>query len=367
MDDAALAGLLDFLRDAERLKAVERSGYTSTGARESVAEHSWRLALMALLVAPEFPGVDFARLVKICLVHDLGEAIGGDIPAPEQARRAAAGAVAGKAAEERRDLVTLLAPLPGPLRAEVTALWDEYEAAASPEAKLAKALDKLETILQHTQGRNPPGFDYRFNLGYGREHTGGPPLIAAIRAELDRATERRAREADPSPPERPAAAHLEIRELAPGGFESVWPILEAVVAGGDTFAWPPGLPLEEGRRLWTAPPTLAFVAREAGVVVGSYFLRPNQPGLGDHVANAGYIVAPAARGRGIARALCEHSLEAARAAGFTAMQFNFVVSTNEGAVRVWRRCGFEVVGRVPRAFRHRDLGPVDVLVMHRFL
>jgi putative hydrolase of HD superfamily len=194
MDDARLAGLLEFLRAAERLKTVTRSGYTSAGRPESVAEHTWRLALMALLLAPEFPEVDFARLVKICLVHDLGEAIGGDIPAPEQARRAAAGESAGKAAAERRDLVTLLDPLPDHLRAEIAGLWDEYEAARTPEAKVAKALDKLETILQHTQGRNPPGFDYRFNLGYGRQHTAEPPLIAAIRAALDQATEDRARE-----------------------------------------------------------------------------------------------------------------------------------------------------------------------------
>lgn len=194
MNESELVGLLDFLRAAERLKTVTRSGYTSAGDRESVAEHSWRLSLMALLLAPEFPEVDFARLVKICLVHDLGEAIGGDVPAPEQVRRRAAGA-AGKAADERRDLVAILEPLPPSLREEVTALWDEYEAAQSPEAKLAKALDKLETILQHTQGRNPPDFDYRFNLGYAREHTASPPLIAAIRAVLDRATEDRAREA----------------------------------------------------------------------------------------------------------------------------------------------------------------------------
>lgn len=195
MDEARLAGLLDFLRAAERLKVVHRSGYTSAGHPESVAEHTWRLALMALLLAPEFPGVDFARLVKICLVHDLGEAIGGDIPAPEQARRATAGAGGDKAAAERRDLLTLLAPLPADLGEEITALWDEYEAAATPEARLAKALDKLETILQHTQGRNPPEFDYRFNLEYGRQYTTEPPFIAAIRAVLDRATEDRAREA----------------------------------------------------------------------------------------------------------------------------------------------------------------------------
>ena len=193
MNAADLEGLLEFLRRAERLKTVTRSGFTSAGMPESVAEHTWRLSLMALLLAPHFPDVDFARLVKICLVHDLGEAVGGDIPAPEQARRAAAGA-AGKSADERRDLLHLLEPLPPELASEITGLWDEYEAAATPEAKLAKALDKLETILQHTQGSNPPDFDYRFNLGYGREHTAAPPLIAALRAELDRATESRARE-----------------------------------------------------------------------------------------------------------------------------------------------------------------------------
>src|SRR5688572_7235041 len=116
MNESEVAGLLDFLRAAERLKTVTRSGYTSAGERESVAEHTWRLSLMALLLAPAFPEVDFARLVKICLVHDLGEAIGGDVPAPEQARRRAAGAMAGKAADERRDLMTLLQPLPPSLR-----------------------------------------------------------------------------------------------------------------------------------------------------------------------------------------------------------------------------------------------------------
>ena len=197
MTSAELQGVVDFLRAAERLKTVTRSAYTSEGAQESVAEHTWRLALMALVLAPEFPAVDFVRLVKICIVHDLGEAIGGDVPAPEQARRAAAGATEGKSAAERRDLLTLLEPLPASIHDDVVALWDEYEAARTPEARLAKALDKLETILQHTQGRNPPGFDYRFNLGYGREHTGHPPLIAELRALLDDATEARARETTP--------------------------------------------------------------------------------------------------------------------------------------------------------------------------
>lgn len=196
MPNSDLAGILDFLRAAERLKTTVRSAHTSAGRLESVAEHTWRLSLMALVLAPEFPDVDFARLVKICIVHDLGEAVGGDVPAPEQARRVAAGEATGKGDAERRDLLTLLTPLPDPLRGEIVELWDEYERAASPEARLAKALDKLETILQHTQGRNPPGFDYRFNLGYGRAHTTSDPLIAAVREMLDAETERRARESE---------------------------------------------------------------------------------------------------------------------------------------------------------------------------
>ena len=183
---ADLDAILDFLRAAERLKTVTRSGWTSEGHRESVAEHTWRLALMAMLLYGREPGVDLARLLQMCLVHDLGEAIGGDIPAPEQA------AAPGKAARERADLEDLLSPLPEPLRREITGLWDEYEAAATAEAKIAKGLDKLETILQHTQGRNPTDFDYVFNLGYGRQYTAADPVLSALRARLDEATARRA-------------------------------------------------------------------------------------------------------------------------------------------------------------------------------
>ena len=151
---------------------------------------------MALVLRPGFPEIDFAKLVKMCIIHDLGEAVHGDVSAPEQARRAAAGATTAKAEQERRDLLELLAPLPAPVRDEITALWDEYEAAQSIEAKLAKGLDKLETIMQHNQGLNPADFDYRFNLGYGRQHTAAIPIIAQLRAMLDEETEARAREAD---------------------------------------------------------------------------------------------------------------------------------------------------------------------------
>jgi putative hydrolase of HD superfamily len=196
MGPADFPGVLDFLRAAERLKSTTRTGYTSGGQQESVAEHTWRLCLMALVLRPAFPEIDFAKLVKICIIHDLGEAIHGDVSAPEQARRAAAGTLAGKAEQERRDLLELLGPLPVAVRDEITALWDEYEAAESPEAKLAKGLDKLETIMQHNQGLNPADFDYRFNLDYGRKHTADNPIIAELRAMLDRETEARAREAD---------------------------------------------------------------------------------------------------------------------------------------------------------------------------
>jgi putative hydrolase of HD superfamily len=192
MTDTELSGLLEFLRSAERLKTVTRSAYTSTAQQESVAEHTWRVALMAALTGPQVPEVDQLRLLRMCLVHDLGEAIGGDVPAPEQARRRAAGEAEGKSVAERRDLETLVAPLPAGLRDDLIALWDEYEAAVTPTARLAKAIDKLETILQHTQGDNPPSFDYRFNLDYGRQHTNDPPLIAALRKLLDQATEDRA-------------------------------------------------------------------------------------------------------------------------------------------------------------------------------
>lgn len=192
MDDAELRGVLEFLRTAERLKTVTRSAHTTSGDVESVAEHTWRLTLMASLLGPRFPGVDPLRLIRMCLIHDLGEAISGDIPAPEQARRAREGISGGKSASERRDLIQVLAPLPEIERSRIIELWDEYEAAETPTARLAKGLDKLETILQHTQGKNLPEFDYRFNLHYGRRHTESPELLAKLRRILDNETEARA-------------------------------------------------------------------------------------------------------------------------------------------------------------------------------
>jgi putative hydrolases of HD superfamily len=185
-----LEGVLTFLRAAERLKTVTRSGWTSTGQPESVAEHTWRLCLMAMVLYGRTDAVDLAKLLKMCLIHDLGEAIGGDVPAPAQQ------AGVNKADRERADLLELIAPLPVAARREIVELWDEYEAAASPEARVAKGLDKLETILPHTQGRNPDDFDYAFNLDYGQRYTAADPVLAALRARLDEVTAQRARDAD---------------------------------------------------------------------------------------------------------------------------------------------------------------------------
>ena len=185
IDPARLTGILDFLRGAERLKDTLRSGFTSGGRAESTAEHSWRLALMILCFERELEGVDVARLVKLAIVHDLGEAISGDVPAVAQA------ADDGRAARERADLEALCAPLPADLRAEMLALWDEYAEARTPEAVLAKGFDKLETVLQHGIGANPPDFDYGFNLPYGRDRTDAHPLLRAIRERADAATRSR--------------------------------------------------------------------------------------------------------------------------------------------------------------------------------
>jgi putative hydrolase of HD superfamily len=186
-----IEGILTFLREAERLKTVTRSGWTSTGQPESVAEHTWRLCLMAMLLYGHSPSVDLARLLKMCLIHDLGEALRGDVPAPSQVGQP------DKADQERADLLQLTESLPPALGQEIVELWDEYEAAESPESKVAKGLDKLETILQHTQGRNPPDFDYAFNLDYGQQFTSVDGVMAAVRALLDQETARRAGRATP--------------------------------------------------------------------------------------------------------------------------------------------------------------------------
>lgn len=160
---------------------------------------------------------------------------------------------------------------------------------------------------------------------------------------------------------------LEIRRSVPADADGLWAILHGVLAAGETYAWSPETSRDQALALWHPPGGHTFVAVEAGRLVGTYLLKANQPGLGDHVANSGYMVAPEARGQGVGEALCRHSLDVARTLGFRAMQFNAVVSTNRGAIRVWQRCGFHIVGTVPGAFRHPVHGDVDLHVMHRWL
>jgi ribosomal protein S18 acetylase RimI-like enzyme len=165
-----------------------------------------------------------------------------------------------------------------------------------------------------------------------------------------------------------ASLQVSIRRFEPADWLQLWPLLRATFEAGDTYAYAPDSPEADIRRIWTEAPAATFVAcGPDGQVIGTYFIKANQPGLGSHVCNCGYVVAPAAQGRGIAAALCEHSQRAAVAMGFRAMQFNLVVSTNERAVRLWQRLGFTVVGTLPKAFHHMKLGYVDALVMYKEL
>jgi ribosomal protein S18 acetylase RimI-like enzyme len=159
-----------------------------------------------------------------------------------------------------------------------------------------------------------------------------------------------------------------IREYAESDWPEVWPILQSTFATGDTYTFAPTSEEAEVRRAWIEVPAATFVAEAAdGAILGTYYIKPNQPGLGSHVCNCGYVVAASARGKGIATLMCEHSQATAVRMGFRAMQFNIVAVTNEGAVRLWQRLGFAVVGRLPGAFRHQRLGYVDALVMYKQL
>jgi ribosomal protein S18 acetylase RimI-like enzyme len=158
-----------------------------------------------------------------------------------------------------------------------------------------------------------------------------------------------------------------IRNAREGDDAAIWRILEPIIRDGSTYALPPTMSEQEALRYWRAPSHEVFVAESQGEVVGTYYMRPNQAGAGAHVANCGYVTAPWAVGRGIARAMCAHSLDHARSRGYRAMQFNFVVSTNDRAVRLWQDFGFEIVGRLPQSFLHPRQGYVDAFVMYRAL
>lgn len=160
---------------------------------------------------------------------------------------------------------------------------------------------------------------------------------------------------------------MDIRPAVEQDRDAIWNIFHEVVAAGDTYAFDPQMSREEAMAYWFRSGTHTYVAETDGKIVGTYILRPNQPGAGSHVANAAFMVAPNARGQGIGRGMGEHCLCEARRLGFRAMQFNFVVSTNESALRLWHQLGFKIVGTLPGAFRHPQRGYVDVYVMFRSL
>lgn len=160
---------------------------------------------------------------------------------------------------------------------------------------------------------------------------------------------------------------LSLRPAQNHDRDAIWSILEPILREGETYALPRDWDRERAIAYWFSPAHHVFVAEESGAVLGSYYIRANQLGAGDHVANGAYATHPEARGRGVARAMGVHSFETARARGFTAMQFNLVVATNTRAVALWTHLGLREVGRLPGVFRHPAHGPVDALVMHRSL
>lgn len=160
---------------------------------------------------------------------------------------------------------------------------------------------------------------------------------------------------------------IDLRPMTEADFDAFWPTLQAVAAAQETYAYDPAMSREQARQLWLDLPLHTLVAEEDGVLLGSYYLKANAAGPGSHVCNCGYMVTEAARGRGVARLMCEHSQQLARTSGFLAMQFNSVVASNEVAVALWTKLGFDTVGRLPKAYRHARLGLVDCLVMYKWL
>lgn len=157
-----------------------------------------------------------------------------------------------------------------------------------------------------------------------------------------------------------------IRKAGAADFDAIWPLLRDVFRAGDTYAVDPAIGKEDALRYWTGG-AACFVAEDTRGIIGTYYIKTNQAGGGTHICNCGYIVAPAARGQGLAAQMCIHSQKAARALGYHAMQFNFVLASNTGAVRLWHRLGFTTVGTIPDAFAHPSQGFVDAYVMHKRL
>jgi len=160
---------------------------------------------------------------------------------------------------------------------------------------------------------------------------------------------------------------MNIREADLKDYDSIWEIFEKVIQTGDTYVFDPATPKEDLLKHWFAPYMKTFVVENANEVLGSYIIKPNQIDLGSHIANCSYMVNPKFHGQGIGKLLCAHSIEKARFLGYKAIQFNIVVSTNVTAVKLWKKFEFKIIGTIPEAFKHSELGFVDAYIMHRFL
>lgn len=160
---------------------------------------------------------------------------------------------------------------------------------------------------------------------------------------------------------------MNIRAATENDWEFIWPIFNEIVSAGDTYAFESSTTKDQAQQIWVGTPRKTYVVEDHGQILGTYYLKTNQAGPGSHVCNCGYMVSRLARGKGLASLMCEHSQLMALELGYTAMQFNFVVSSNEGAVRLWTKLGFQTVGRLPDAFNHPTQGFVDALVMHKRL
>ncbi|NNF97327.1 MAG: GNAT family N-acetyltransferase [Halobacteria archaeon] len=161
---------------------------------------------------------------------------------------------------------------------------------------------------------------------------------------------------------------MDIRKYQETDWVQMWPIIEKVFRAGETYAYSPEITENEAHKVWVELAQETYVAIDQnGVVLGTYYIKPNQPDLGAHVCNCGYIVSEGARGQGVASSMCMHSQQEAVDLGFRAMQYNLVVSTNEGAIRLWKKLGFQVIGTLPNAFNSKNVGYVDALVMYKEL
>lgn len=160
---------------------------------------------------------------------------------------------------------------------------------------------------------------------------------------------------------------MTIREAKEQDWDSLWPIFHAIAAAGETYAFERDISKAQARALWLDLPRKTFVFEQDGKILGSYYLKTNQAGPGSHVCNCGYMVSSQASGKGLATSMCRHSQKVAVELGYQAMQYNFVAATNERAIRLWHKLGFDTVGRLPKAFNHPAQGLVDALVMYKWL